>query len=488
MLRHREAIAFGLIALAGALAGCDADPFHNMGASDGEAFMAVGVSGVGGADGTLNAKAHAVASESATVSLPEDILDDVPDEAFLAVDAAEIAVVINGDVNGRAKSAAKAQEHHAAITFRLARDNRNACDALDQVGPFELTITDGVVTLAEDLLPLGAGARSIVRNGRFEMCAETWADFDGSISVGQMSFEFGRLRGNAERVVLCHVPPGNPDNEHTITVGSSATETHLAHGDYLGECEEQDENPLDDNGDDEAGEDSNSDDDNGDPDEDEEGGADDEEDGDDDSGDDADDAGGDDNGDDDRDDADDDGADDESEDGDDESDVDDDDADEGDGDGETSDSDGGGIPDGSDACPDTTSGASVDADGCSTNQLTRTATVPGPTDIYLAGQPDSATANWPYQEGDWTSVAPDHSPVMIDVSAWAGKELRFTATGTVITGGNNAAAPDGRNCVLRPNGLSQVFGLTAMTDYREGALIGVFLKPKFPGLAGGFCV
>ena len=40
-----------------------------------------------------------------------------------------------------------------------------------------------------------------------------------------------------EKVTLCHVPPGDEENAHTITVGESAVRAHLAHGDYLGECE-----------------------------------------------------------------------------------------------------------------------------------------------------------------------------------------------------------------------------------------------------------
>ncbi|MCH7687386.1 MAG: hypothetical protein IH899_12005, partial [Planctomycetes bacterium] len=43
--------------------------------------------------------------------------------------------------------------------------------------------------------------------------------------------------GEEPKVVLCHVPPGNPENAHTIEVGESAVDAHLEHGDYLGECE-----------------------------------------------------------------------------------------------------------------------------------------------------------------------------------------------------------------------------------------------------------
>ena len=38
------------------------------------------------------------------------------------------------------------------------------------------------------------------------------------------------------KVTICHVPPGNPANEHTITVSPSAVDAHLRHGDYRGPC------------------------------------------------------------------------------------------------------------------------------------------------------------------------------------------------------------------------------------------------------------
>lgn len=38
------------------------------------------------------------------------------------------------------------------------------------------------------------------------------------------------------KVSVCHIPPGNPANAHTIVVGAPAVQAHLAHGDSLGVC------------------------------------------------------------------------------------------------------------------------------------------------------------------------------------------------------------------------------------------------------------
>jgi hypothetical protein len=47
----------------------------------------------------------------------------------------------------------------------------------------------------------------------------------------------GRGKGS-DKVTLCHVPPGNPDAAHTITVGEVAVQAHLDHGDRRGACGE----------------------------------------------------------------------------------------------------------------------------------------------------------------------------------------------------------------------------------------------------------
>ncbi len=39
------------------------------------------------------------------------------------------------------------------------------------------------------------------------------------------------------KVEVCHIPPGNPDNAHTIVISESALQAHLDHGDHVGPCE-----------------------------------------------------------------------------------------------------------------------------------------------------------------------------------------------------------------------------------------------------------
>lgn len=43
--------------------------------------------------------------------------------------------------------------------------------------------------------------------------------------------------GDNGQVTICHVPPGNPGNAHTITINDAALSTHLGHGDTCGACD-----------------------------------------------------------------------------------------------------------------------------------------------------------------------------------------------------------------------------------------------------------
>jgi len=39
-----------------------------------------------------------------------------------------------------------------------------------------------------------------------------------------------------EKVLVCHVPPGNPDNARTISTSAEDEQEHLDHGDSPGRC------------------------------------------------------------------------------------------------------------------------------------------------------------------------------------------------------------------------------------------------------------
>lgn len=45
------------------------------------------------------------------------------------------------------------------------------------------------------------------------------------------------------KVTICHIPPGNPNNCHEITISLNALEAHLDHGDVI-HCYQEEEYPM----------------------------------------------------------------------------------------------------------------------------------------------------------------------------------------------------------------------------------------------------
>ncbi len=50
------------------------------------------------------------------------------------------------------------------------------------------------------------------------------------------------IQCDSSKVLVCHIPPGNPGNPQTICVSMSALAAHLAHGDVLGQCSNMQQN------------------------------------------------------------------------------------------------------------------------------------------------------------------------------------------------------------------------------------------------------
>lgn len=62
-----------------------------------------------------------------------------------------------------------------------------------------------------------------------------------------LSFNNNSQKGEQglEKVAICHIPSGDPDNAHTIVIARAAVQAHLDHGDTEGPCEggyQQDDN------------------------------------------------------------------------------------------------------------------------------------------------------------------------------------------------------------------------------------------------------
>jgi uncharacterized low-complexity protein len=57
---------------------------------------------------------------------------------------------------------------------------------------------------------------------------------------GQCENHEQQCDGNV-KVTICHVPPGNPENAHTITISQCAVQAHLRNhpGDHIGQCQQQ---------------------------------------------------------------------------------------------------------------------------------------------------------------------------------------------------------------------------------------------------------
>ena len=169
------------------------------------------------------------------------------------------------------------------VTILDSNGNEVFSATTDGAGEFEGTIPAGTYTVVLELdpetefsfsldVPEGTaffveGELDVNPSGKFKLDAEIFVDNDGD-SEPDNSFVIrikGRLAGQPQsgdldivgaedKVALCHFPPGNPENFHTIVVGPDAVDAHLAHGDTEGPCEDGDLDDGDDGEGDEDGE------------------------------------------------------------------------------------------------------------------------------------------------------------------------------------------------------------------------------------------
>lgn len=99
----------------------------------------------------------------------------------------------------------------------------------------------GVVACGQTTLSVGESmtcmAGGIAAPGPYQNIGTATADSsEGPVMDRDPSHYTGITDQPGETVQICHIPPGNPANAHTITVGADAVAAHLAHGDSLGPC------------------------------------------------------------------------------------------------------------------------------------------------------------------------------------------------------------------------------------------------------------
>ena len=59
-----------------------------------------------------------------------------------------------------------------------------------------------------------------------------------AVFVFAVGFTASNLQSPPDKITICHIPPGNPDNAHPITISVRALDAHLAHGDVIGDCDD----------------------------------------------------------------------------------------------------------------------------------------------------------------------------------------------------------------------------------------------------------
>ena len=88
-----------------------------------------------------------------------------------------------------------------------------------------------------NLPPDGDGTTNIIPFMNVDLTLDVYVQDDTAVDYMILTLTVPK----GEKVTICHIPPGNPSNAQTITVGSAAVNAHLNHGDTLGECGDKDD-------------------------------------------------------------------------------------------------------------------------------------------------------------------------------------------------------------------------------------------------------
>lgn len=97
-------------------------------------------------------------------------------------------------------------------------------------GPYTYLWSTGETTQSIEVCPATSTDYTVTATD-----ANGCIEVSGAIHVEAVNVQCGN---NGNKVLICHIPPGNPDNAFSICISPSAVPAHLAHGCFLGDCAE----------------------------------------------------------------------------------------------------------------------------------------------------------------------------------------------------------------------------------------------------------
>ena len=128
---------------------------------------------------------------------------------------------------------------HAQCSVDIAADTITLYDGYDPMACADLS------AVATGTAPIAYAWSSGATTATISVCdtASSWyfvtiTDADtcsatDSVFVNVVDVHCG---ASGNKVLVCHIPPGNPGNAHTICISENAVPAHLAHGCQLGPC------------------------------------------------------------------------------------------------------------------------------------------------------------------------------------------------------------------------------------------------------------
>lgn len=170
-----------------------------------------------------------------------------PDRAALQIDASDVVVTPLGNAQG---VDAEAINGSFTMQFRIGPgSSQDPCTDGVLVGTISASVSGGQVTLIEQSLSLTPAALGYVMSGDFTLCMTAEADFNGVVTVGEISFSFQSSAGDDNDVT----PPG--DGDQTSNTNDNGTDSTDDGPDNVNDNASDDPGDVDDDPDDEPGDD-----------------------------------------------------------------------------------------------------------------------------------------------------------------------------------------------------------------------------------------